>query len=81
MWVGDHYLLQKELPVTQPGAFHTGWKTFHLSGIIMSCPSMVTEKYINAVVCPHNTLHDVELHVNKRVCHTGRTLMKVEATV
>ena len=41
--VGDEYSLQKELPVTQPGAFHTGWKTFHLSGIT-SCPSMATEK-------------------------------------
>ena len=49
MWVCDEYSLQKELPVTQPGTFHTGWKTFHLSEI-MSCPSMVTEKYTNAVV-------------------------------
>ena len=77
---GWSLFITEELPVTQPGAFHTGWKKFHLGGVT-SCRSTVAENTQKQLWDPHDTLHDVEIHVNKRVCHTGRILMKVEAAV
>ena len=44
---------------------------------------MVAERhiYMHAVVKPHKLSHDIELHVNKQVCHIENTIMKVEAAV
>ena len=68
----QYSLFTTRTPVTLHRAFmYIDWKIYAWNNKL----------HIHSSRKPHDTSRDIELHVNKRVCHTKITIMKVEVAV